>query len=518
MKAYAILDGGGVKGAALAGALSAASDQGIEFLGYGGTSAGAIVALLAAVGFGPAELHQISVEEITFTEFLDDGGAELEQLKRLTSEIDDTWRAATTAPKKLGAAFVTGKVFLAHRDLVKRLLANLGLYTGGKLKAFLAAKISQKIGNPPQETGFTFRYLHDQGCAPLKVVAADLPRRAPSVYSLENSANTSVLDAVRASMSYPFVFRPVQLHGGYQVDGGLSSNLPLSVFEKERSLDGSTVMAFDLEAARKNQPVPYGMKQFCGDLLATALESGELLVRELLRGVHHVRIAIPEGIDTLDFAIPVATREALFNAGYKATAAYIRRIVPQWQQANSDIEALQASHAPPRIVVPVLKAAAGELERTTKAENVRVQVMLPTGHGYRVVTYSYNMDNDADLEMMLEMEAGCTGRSWTERKPIFADLEEAKKSFETRWKMTKAQQNRIPAGRRAMCSFPIFEKVIGMHNEKDWRMIGTLSFDSSSRLQDVWKDGSENDLAARFVVDAGKLWADIVGRLLDHNA
>jgi len=33
MKADAILDGGGVKGAALAGALAAAADHGVEFLG-----------------------------------------------------------------------------------------------------------------------------------------------------------------------------------------------------------------------------------------------------------------------------------------------------------------------------------------------------------------------------------------------------------------------------------------------------------------------------------------------------
>lgn len=54
MKAYAILDGGGVKGAALAGALAAAEHNGIEFAGFGGTSAGAIVALLACVGYDPS--------------------------------------------------------------------------------------------------------------------------------------------------------------------------------------------------------------------------------------------------------------------------------------------------------------------------------------------------------------------------------------------------------------------------------------------------------------------------------
>jgi len=50
MKAYAILDGGGIKGAALAGCLAAAEELRIEFAGYGRTSAGCIVALLASLG------------------------------------------------------------------------------------------------------------------------------------------------------------------------------------------------------------------------------------------------------------------------------------------------------------------------------------------------------------------------------------------------------------------------------------------------------------------------------------
>jgi NTE family protein len=54
---YAILDGGGVKGAALAGCLAAAEDKHIDFIGYGGTSAGSIVALLAAVGYSGEDLN-----------------------------------------------------------------------------------------------------------------------------------------------------------------------------------------------------------------------------------------------------------------------------------------------------------------------------------------------------------------------------------------------------------------------------------------------------------------------------
>jgi NTE family protein len=427
------------------------------------------------------------------------------------------WRDSAKLFGKLKGTFATANVLYARRRLINKLVEELGLYTGGKLLTFLQLKLELKIGKPPAETGFSFAYLNERGCVPLKIVAADLGRRAPTVYSLKSTPERSVLDAVRASMSYPFVFQPVLLYNAYQVDGGLSSNLPLSVFEEERRRDGATVVAFDLEASRKDQPAPYGLKEFCGDLLSTALESGELLVRELLSGIHHVRIPIPEGIDTLDFGISVANRETLFNAGYAATARYLMRIVPQWHQARSVIEALEATHAPRRIIIPVLKAVVEVIERETKAENMRAHVMLPTGQGRRVVAYSYNMDQDPDVDLELDMDAGCTGATWAQGKVIFADLEHAKGSFKDKWKMTQAEQNKIRRDRRAMCSIPIFEKEIGERSEH-WRVMGTLSFDTSSRLEDVWGGGRGDDPMARFVVDTGKLFGDIVGRLLNRKA
>ncbi|WP_394223487.1 patatin-like phospholipase family protein [Alteromonas gracilis] len=48
MKAYGVFEGGGVKGVALAGAYKAALENDVDFIGFGGTSAGAIVALLAS--------------------------------------------------------------------------------------------------------------------------------------------------------------------------------------------------------------------------------------------------------------------------------------------------------------------------------------------------------------------------------------------------------------------------------------------------------------------------------------
>lgn len=48
--AFAIFSGGGAQGIALAGAYQAALDSGFEFKGFGGTSAGAMIAIMAATG------------------------------------------------------------------------------------------------------------------------------------------------------------------------------------------------------------------------------------------------------------------------------------------------------------------------------------------------------------------------------------------------------------------------------------------------------------------------------------
>ena len=87
MQAYAVMDGGGVKGAALAGCLRAADDAKIEFIGFGGTSAGSIVALLACVGYSGHELCQLMTTELKLSELLKSVKAPLDRLKQLPEDL-----------------------------------------------------------------------------------------------------------------------------------------------------------------------------------------------------------------------------------------------------------------------------------------------------------------------------------------------------------------------------------------------------------------------------------------------
>jgi len=106
MRAFAIYAGGGVKGAALAGCLRAAEQQGVKFVGHGGTSAGSMIALMAAVRYGGEELERILVEELDFRTLLEDEGQRLEQarakVEKISSALSSGW-----LPQKFWAVNVT---------------------------------------------------------------------------------------------------------------------------------------------------------------------------------------------------------------------------------------------------------------------------------------------------------------------------------------------------------------------------------------------------------------------------
>jgi hypothetical protein len=250
-------------------------------------------------------------------------------------------------------------------------------------------------------------------------------------------------------------------------------------------------------------------------MLGTALESGDYLLRAVLPGIYHVRVNVPAGIDTLDFGLTRDQTEALFTQGMADTHSFFARAVPQWAQAQTNVELLQAlTGVPPRLVVPVLAAMAGDFTGNTGAKHVRANVMLPTPRQTRMVVYHYGMENDPDVDLELDTNAGCSGRAWTKRCPVVADLIDAKGKFDREWGMTRAQQNRVREDRAAMFSFPMFDLsthlAAGATSADDLRLLGIASVDTNTPLEDTGWVGARRDVA----IEIGKKWADILSRLL----
>jgi len=260
-----VMEGGGTLGIALVGYIYALEQANIRFLGVGGSSVGAIVALLLSClnkrteekGAALAEI----LSEMDMSSFIDGdvypsafcrlvgSGKALEKKLRLFLLL---FLSKDSIFKKLGLN--PGDKFL---EWLTDCLANAGIHTMEE-----ARKVIEYI---PE--GLTHR-LHgrhfEKPAASLKMVAADLttsskvvfPEMAPLYWEDTESINPAYF--ARASMSIPAFFQPMEVHGISKItdvtekwknlcafegdipdkitftDGGLLSNFPISLFHQPR--------------------------------------------------------------------------------------------------------------------------------------------------------------------------------------------------------------------------------------------------------------------------------------------
>lgn len=88
----------------------------------------------------------------------------------------------------------------------------------------------------------------------LYVNATNLNTCERKVFSAENTPDISVLDAVVASMTVPFIFEGIQIDGEYYVDGVISSDMPLDLFE---NVNKNNVLAVLMMPSEKYAPLRY---------------------------------------------------------------------------------------------------------------------------------------------------------------------------------------------------------------------------------------------------------------------
>jgi NTE family protein len=192
-----VFEGGGVKGIAYGGALEVLNSMnvlpGIQRIA--GTSAGAINATLLALGYTSTDVAGI-IAGTNFKDF-EDGN--------LISEV-----------------FGVTKKY--------------GWYKGDKFKEWIGKYIKEKTGN----ADITFRQLAQQaqakGFRQLYVVSTNLTRQQAMVFSHEadHFPDTSIKEAVRMSMSIPLYFQSVMKNNEVWVDGGVSWNYPVNLFDDTR--------------------------------------------------------------------------------------------------------------------------------------------------------------------------------------------------------------------------------------------------------------------------------------------
>ena len=192
-----VFEGGGVKGIAYVGAMQVMEKHGaLEYISrVGGTSAGAINALIYALGYDLSEQSNI-LDSTDFSKFR-----------------DSSW-------------------FIGN---IQRLIKKFGWYKGDYFQNWIGDLIQEKL----RKRNATFKDLKDSGRPDLYVIGTNLTTRYAEVFSHERHADMPLDMAVRISMSIPMFFASVR-YGSRKdvyVDGGVIMNYPVKLFDREKYID-----------------------------------------------------------------------------------------------------------------------------------------------------------------------------------------------------------------------------------------------------------------------------------------
>lgn len=221
-----VFEGGGVKGVAYVGALEKLDERNIlsDIERVGGTSAGAITALLVGLNYSPEKIRD-KMLKLDFSHFLDSCNLPVENVTDYSS-----WKGLFDKEGLWGWLWVI--------ILFSRLYRNYGLCKGINARKWLVEIIRDKTDLDDPTFKELYSSKHGVGLRKMYFIGANLSNETSEIYSLEDTEKMKVADAVRISMSFPLAFTPIE-NNGASVDGGIIRNYPIRLFDKVRYIEGT---------------------------------------------------------------------------------------------------------------------------------------------------------------------------------------------------------------------------------------------------------------------------------------
>ncbi|MCH2231052.1 MAG: patatin-like phospholipase family protein [Crocinitomicaceae bacterium] len=193
-----VLSGGGATGLAHIGVLKALEEHGIPIDFITGTSAGALVGSLYASGYSPEQIEAYVISD--YFQVVASGAVEPKQEFLLRKDDAN--------------ANMIGMSFSQDSILKKSLPTN---FTSSTLLDF---EMMRLYGTTASSNYNNFDSLF----VPFRCVASDIAKKESVIFK-----DGYLNEAVRASMSYPFYYKPIKIDDVLLFDGGLYNNFPADV-------------------------------------------------------------------------------------------------------------------------------------------------------------------------------------------------------------------------------------------------------------------------------------------------
>ncbi|OCT25002.1 patatin-like phospholipase family protein [Pseudomonas putida] len=331
-----VLSGGAARGLAHIGVLKALEEQGVHIDAIAGTSMGAVVGGLYASGYS------------------------IEELEHLARTLD--WQQALSdAPPRKDVPFrrkQDDRDFLVKQKLSFRDDGSLGLPLGVIQGQNLSLLLESKLAHTADIRDF------DKLPIPFRAVATDIASGEKVVFRRGH-----LPQVVRASMSIPAVFAPVELDGRLLVDGGMVDNIPLDVV-REMGVDMAIVVDIGTPLRSRKQ-------------LATVVDvlnqSITLMTRrnseEQLASLHRDDILVQPALAAFGVT-DFGRAQDMIDAGYRATRALDARLAVL-RHTGGDSQLAVARSAQQR--TPIITAIKVENDSKVSDDVIRYYIRQPLG-------------------------------------------------------------------------------------------------------------------------------------------
>ncbi|HMW98359.1 MAG TPA: patatin-like phospholipase family protein, partial [Flavobacteriales bacterium] len=197
-----VLSGGGAMGLTHIGVIKALEENGIPIDYITGSSMGALVGAMYASGYSAEEMD--SLFQTDQYQLMSRGGVEPDQVYHFQQDVPD--------PSLLTVRFALDTIIQAS------LPTNLRSPVLTDWSQMLGFSGASAISGGSMDSLFV----------PFRCVASDLTTQRQVVLS-----HGDLAQAVRASISYPFYFKPIKVEGHLMMDGGLYNNFPSDVMYED---------------------------------------------------------------------------------------------------------------------------------------------------------------------------------------------------------------------------------------------------------------------------------------------
>ncbi|MDR0277879.1 MAG: patatin-like phospholipase family protein [Paucimonas sp.] len=331
-----VLSGGAARGLAHIGVLKALEEQGVKIDAIAGTSMGAVIGGLYASGYTVAELE------------------------KLARSID--WQQALSdAPPRKDVPFrrkQDDRDFLVKQKISFRDDGSLGLPLGVIQGQNLALLLESLLAHTSDTRDFNKLPI------PFRAVATDIASGEKVVFSRGH-----LPQVIRASMSIPAVFAPVELDGRLLVDGGMVDNIPLDIV-REMGVDLAIVVDIG---------TPLRSRKQLGTVVDVLNQSITLMTRrnseEQLAALHRDDILIQPPLASIS-ATDFGRAEEMMEAGYRATRILDARL-SALRPAEGDVQLAVARS--PQQRTPVITAIRVENDSKVSDDVIRYYIRQHIG-------------------------------------------------------------------------------------------------------------------------------------------